>query len=249
MIWRNSHLIILYSILGFTLIIFNSCEEKKNNLLDLNTIPNQNPAIIFNSNLNYGELTDIDGNSYKTITIGNQTWMAENLKVTKYRNGDVIPNITDANQWGGLTTGAYCDFNNVPSNCIVYGKLYNGYVIIDNRNIAPLGWHVPTDAEWETLTTFLGGLCFAGGKLKETGTDHWISPNIEASNESGFTAIPNKLRSYNGFFFSDGEMGVWWSSTLNFSTLQGRSLSNNNPCIGYSDLSKVYGHSIRCIKD
>jgi uncharacterized protein (TIGR02145 family) len=135
-------------------------------------------------------VTDIDGNIYHTVTIGTQVWMVENLKTTKYRNGDPIPNVT-GNAWAALTTGAYCWYNNDAATYkATYGALYNWYAVADSRNIAPTGWHVPTDAEWTTLTTFLGGESVAGGKLKETGTNHWTSPNTGATNETGFTALP-----------------------------------------------------------
>src|SRR5665648_943598 len=104
-----------------------------------------------------GTVTDIDGNVYKTVTIGTQVWMAENLKTTKYRNGDPIPNITDATAWTNLTTGAYCNNNNDANYATTYGRLYNWYAVNDIRNIAPAGWHIPTKAEWTTLTTYLGG--------------------------------------------------------------------------------------------
>ena len=136
-------------------------------------------------------LTDIDGNDYKTVTIGTQVWMVENLKTTKYNDGTAIPNITDNTSWAALTTGAYCDNINTPSISTTYGRLYNWYAVDNNagtkvasnggKNVCPTGWHVPSDAEWTTLTTYLGGESVAGGKLKETGTTHWQSPNTGVS--------------------------------------------------------------------
>jgi uncharacterized protein (TIGR02145 family) len=121
---------------------------------------------IFNPNLTYGAVNDIDGNTYKTIVIGTQTWMAENLKTTKYRNGDTIPtNLTNA-AWSDATTGAYAIYNNDAANNTIYGKLYNWYAVTDSRNICPVGWHVPSDSEWTTLVNYLGGALVAGGKLK-----------------------------------------------------------------------------------
>ncbi len=160
-------------------------------------------------------MTDQVGNTYKTITIGTQTWMAENLRVTKYRNGDSIPNVTDDAAWEALTIGAHCSYANTtdPDIIATYGRLYNLFTLSDSRNIAPTGWHVPTDAEWTTLTTFLGGESVAGGKMKETGTTHWISPNTSATNESGFSATPVGGRYDNdGSFFYLGLNGSWWSS-------------------------------------
>ena len=168
----------------FTLV---SCSKKDD---PFNQVNNQNAATV----------TDIDGNVYHTVTIGTQTWMVENLKTTRYRNGEAIPNITDNASWAALITCAYCDYNNIPSNSITYGKLYNWYAVNDSRNIAPMGWHVSTDAEWTTLTTFLGGTSIAGGKLKENGTIHWNSPNVGATNETGFSALPGGYRLNSGFY-------------------------------------------------
>jgi len=135
-------------------------------------------------------ITDIDGNVYHSVTIGTQTWMVENLRTSKYRNGDSIINVTNNTSWSTLTSGAYCDYDNTPNNSIIYGKLYNWYAINDSRSIAPMGWHVPTDVEWTTLITYLGGESIAGGKLKETGIIHWETPNGDATNTSIFTGLP-----------------------------------------------------------
>ena len=121
----------------------------------------------------YNTVTDIDGNAYHTVAIGKQVWLVENLKVTRYRNGDQIPNVSDNKQWCNLTTGAYCNYNNDANNVTTYGRLYNWYAVHDIRNIAPKGWHVATDVEWKILTDYLGGETIAGGKLKETGTTLW----------------------------------------------------------------------------
>jgi uncharacterized protein (TIGR02145 family) len=138
---------------------------------------------------------DFEGNVYKTITIGTQTWMADNLRTTKYRNGDAIPEVTDSSAWINLITGAYCNYNNTRNNdtIVSYGRFYNLYAVTDNRNICPTGWHVSTDAEWTTLTDYLGGASVAGDKLKEKGTTHWESPNAGATNEIGFTALPGAI--------------------------------------------------------
>ena len=158
-------------------------------------------------------VTDIDGNIYNSVTIGNQVWMAENLKTTKYQNGEAIPNVTDDTEWSNLVTGAYSDYNNDPSNSDTYGRLYNWYAVDDSRNICPSGWHVPNYSEWTTLENYLGGYLVAGGKLKETGTTHWSSPNTGATNETGFTALPAGGRGSNpGDFIYLGERAVWWTS-------------------------------------
>ena len=123
------------------------------------------------------------------VIIGAQTWSAKNLDITTYRNGDTIPQVTDPEQWGALTTGAWCYYNNDSTNNAIYGKLYNWYAVIDSRGLAPLGWHVPSDKEWYTLIDYLGGVDIAGGKMKSV-SSLWISPNTGATNSSGFSALP-----------------------------------------------------------
>jgi uncharacterized protein (TIGR02145 family) len=195
-------------------------------------------------------VTDIDGNVYNTVTIGTQVWMAENLKTSHYRNGDPIPQVTDSTQWENLGSGAWCYYNNDPANGTIYGKLYNWYTVNDPRDLAPQGWHIPTDAEWTTLTTFLGGGNVAGGKLKETGTSHWLSPNFGATNESGFTGLPGGYRWYLGTFVYVGNYGVWWSSTEDYtSNAWGRFLIYSGSYIYLGSSSKPIGFSVRCVKD
>lgn len=198
-----------------------------------------------------GIVTDIDGNSYHTKTIGTQIWMVENYKVTHYRNGDSIPNITDSVKWKGDYTykGAQCDYNNSAFNSMVYGKLYNFYAVTDTRKLCPFGWHVPTDDEWTTLSNYLGGDTFAGGKLKETGTAHWISPNIGATNETGFTALPGGLRDFDGRFFEIGKVCSFWSSTSIYNFSWFRYLSNGDIWFGRINDVREDGFSVRCIKD
>ena len=196
-------------------------------------------------------ITDIDGNQYETVAIGNQVWMAENLKVTHYRNGDVISHLTDNNSWGGTSNGAYCAYNNNEDNVDTYGRLYNWYAVNDSRNIAPEGWHVPTDAEWTLLTDYLGGSNVAGGKLKEAGTEHWNSPNTGATNESGFTAFPGAFRNDYGSYWGMGYYGIFWSSTESFSTYAWyRHLYyGNSDVFRYNYASKQSGYSIRCVRN
>jgi len=197
-----------------------------------------------------GTVTDKDGNVYKTVIIGNQTWMAENLKTTKYRNGDPIPQVLENAKWGTLKTGAYCFYNNDPTKKTTYGALYNWLAVIDKRNIAPAGWHIPTDQEWATLTTFLGGRDQAGGKLKETLTTHWLDPNTGATNSTGFSGLPGGYRNSAGVSDKAGYCGGWWSSTAYSTTVAwyrytDYSTSNLYSCSGF----KNSGFSVRCIKD
>ena len=156
------------------------------------------------------EVIDIDGNIYHTVTIDTKVWLVENLNTTRYRNGKLIESITDAAKWNEIRTGAYCDNNNEPGNSIKYGKLYNFYAIQDSSNIAPVGWHVATNEEWSKLYL---GLANSGGMLKETGTTHWNEPNVGATNEIGFTALPGGARSSDGEYNSVGTIGAWWTST------------------------------------
>jgi uncharacterized protein (TIGR02145 family) len=195
-------------------------------------------------------VTDIDGNIYHTVVIGTQTWMLENLKVTHYRNGDAIPNVTDGAEWIGLLTGAYCDYDNTPDNSTTYGKLYNWYAVNDSRNLCPSGWHVPTDTEWTTLTDYLGGIDVAGGKMKETGTTHWNTPNTGATNESGFTALPGGGRNYYGTFDVIYDNGGWWSVTSDDLThAWSRYVYYLDETVTRNNNTKTSGWSVRCIKD
>lgn len=208
-------------------------------------------------------VTDIDGNVYNTITIGTQTWMAENLKTTKYNDGAAIPNITNNSSWYTKTTGAYCDLSNTPENSTTYGRLYNWYAVDNNaatmdksnggKNVCPSGWHVPTDDEWTILTTYLGGEDIAGGKLKETGTTHWASPNTGANNETGFTALPGGFRKYDGTFNNYVTLsGSWWSTTeLESSSSQARDrwMNYKNDDVRRDFDNKVSGNSVRCVKN
>jgi len=193
-------------------------------------------------------VTDIDSNVYNTVTIGTQTWLKENLKVTKYRNGDKIPNVTDNKQWGALRTGAYCDYDNISNNNTIYGRLYNCFTVVDSRNLCPTGWHVPTETEWKTLIKYLGGEEIAGGKLKSaTG---WFGPNTEATNSSGFTGLPGGQRTSDGTFRTIGNNGGWWSTTKHmFKHAFNGSVNTYGAYIDNCDYDKMFGLSVRCIKD
>ena len=203
-------------------------------------------------NINQATVTDIDGNIYHTINIGTQTWMIENLRVTKFRNGDLIPKVTDNIIWAGLSTPGYCWYNNDISNKTIYGAMYNWFTVADNRNITPIGWHVPTDNDFTLLTDFLNGESQAGGKMKEAGTINWNSPNSGATNESGFTGLPGGLRDYsNGSFRNMGSNGYFWTSLQsdNQRAWDRELFSNQVNCFRYFFDSKLYGFSIRCVKD
>ncbi len=208
-----------------------------------------------------GTVTDFDGNVYQTIAIGTQVWMAENLKVTHYRNGDPISNVTDNGAWEGLSSGAYCDYDNSADTADVYGRLYNWYAVDDSRSIAPTGWHVPTDEEWKQLEIYLGmneanadlsGYrgTDEGGKLKETGTAHWLDPNTGATDEYDFAALPGGYRVIYGDFLNIGVIGFFWTSTEYATNVAlYRSLDNANSSIYRGDYTMKGGFSVRCIKD
>ena len=209
----------------------------------------QNPTSGYGPNI-----TDTEGNSYKTVYIGTQQWMAENLKVSKYSDGTTIPNITDNTQWQNNTTGAWSYYNNDAANNAKYGKLYNWYAVSKtsngNKNVCPTGWHVPSDAEWTVLTDYLGGESVAGGKMKEAGTTSWKSPNTEATNISLFTGLPGNGRDGDGGYGGIGSSGSWWSSTeYDTSYAWSRLLSYYNGNAYRSSFSKRYGLSVRCLRD
>jgi len=194
-------------------------------------------------------VTDIDGNVYQTIQIGNQCWMAENLKVTHYSNGDAIPNVTNTNTWINLVIGSYCVYDNDTTYIDEYGILYNWYTVDDPRRLAPEGWHVPTDEDWNTLVNYIGGST-EGGKLKETGYEHWNPPNTGATNESGYTALPAGGRFWVGNFISIGEVGCFWSTAETSSgNAWYRVLYYNNKYVNRNNCLKYYGFSIRCVRD
>ena len=201
-------------------------------------------------------VTDIDGNVYQTVQIGDQLWMAENLKVTHYRNGDAIPTGYSNSEWVNLSTGAYCVYDDNETNADIYGYLYNWFAVDDSRNIAPEGWHVPMDGEWQTLVDYLGGGGMAGGKMKATGTIEggdglWYEPNTGATNESGFTALPGGYRdTYYGSDYNMGIYGSFWSSTEAISNYAwDRLLYYNYSGVYRNYYNKLYGFSVRCIRD
>ena len=199
-----------------------------------------------------GTVADYEGNQYKWVRIGDQVWMAKNLRATKYSDGTAIPNVT---AWSNPTTPAYCWYNNDSTTYSdQYGALYNWYAVdtvsTGERNLCPAGWHVPADAEWTTLTNFLGGTGVAGGKLKETDTKHWNSPNTGATNETGFTALPGGLIINFGWCENIGRDGYWWSTTEFDSELTlCLSVSNVNNRSLMEAIFKDFGLSVRCLRD
>ena len=194
--------------------------------------------------------TQISFSTYTYVTICKQQWMEKNLDVTTYRDGTVIPQVTDAATWSLLTTGAWCWYNNDPLNGAIYGKLYNWYAVNDPRGLAPQGWHIPTDAEWTTLNNLLGGDAAAGGKMKTTGTTRWAAPNTSATNESGFSGLPGGFRSFNGAFGDVGDVGRWWSATEFYSAIAlARSLYCGFGYLGRANYGKESGFSVRCLRD
>jgi uncharacterized protein (TIGR02145 family) len=194
-------------------------------------------------------LTDIDGNVYNIVIIGTQTWLAQNLKTTKYRDGSSIPLITDEYEWINSATAGYCWSDDDPTNRSIYGAFYNWYAV-NTGKLAPKGWHVPTEADWITLQNYLGGVSVTGGKLKETGTVHWNTPNTGATNESGFLALPGGYRSKaNGTFPTKFQKGVWWSSTGSISSFGRFIVSYNSASSDYQNDNGAFGFSVRCIRD
>lgn len=204
----------------------------------------------FTTSADLPTVSDYEGNIYNIITIGTQEWMQKNLMVTHYSTGDAISNVTDNTAWSGLTTDAFCWYNNDQAAYKgTYGALYNWYTVIDVRNVCPAGWHVPTDAEWTTLTTYLGGISAAGGKLKESGTAHWASPNEGATNETGFTALPGGNRYFNGAFEYTGSIGDWWSFSGTDATMAlSRGMYHHIGSVSVDNHDKRIGFSIRCLK-
>lgn len=196
-----------------------------------------------------GPISDIDGNIYQTVTIGTQTWMSENLKTTKYSDGTAVPNIVDLTTWAGIKSPSYCWYDNDISNKTIYGALYNWYTV-NTGKLCPSGWHVPSDAEWETLSNLVGGQ--VGGKLKETATAHWRSPNIGADNSTGFLALPGGYRQTNGYFNEILHIGFFWTAsapTADPAKAWVRFIYSE-----YATLFNAYdwknsGFSVRCIKD
>jgi uncharacterized protein (TIGR02145 family) len=238
---------------------------------DLDSITFRRPAVNPNGiNVPGPYVTDIDGNMYQSVSNCGLTFTKQNLNVSKYSDGTPIPQVQDPTQWASLTTGAWCYYNNDPTNGAVYGKLYNWYAVAGiydaaslanpalRKKLAPTGWHVPTDTEWSNLINCLdpnadGGNNFpntAGGKMKETGTTHWASPNIDATNTSGFTGLPGGFRYFNGTFYNIGNDGYWWSSSeLGSNNAWWRFLYYLDGSILRGSVYLTNGFSVRCLRD
>jgi len=190
-------------------------------------------------------VTDCDENVYQTVKIGNQIWMAENLKTTKYNDCTDIPIVSDEAIWRDLTSPGGSWYDNSESNKELYGGLYNRYAL-ETGKLCPIGWHVPTDEEWLTLINYLGGEHVAGGKLKEIGTVNWNAPNTGATNEYGFTALPGGFHSTSGSYLGIGGTAYWWSNSPSRRWFVHR---HSGDIYGYSNDNKNIGLSIRCVKD
>jgi uncharacterized protein (TIGR02145 family) len=204
----------------------------------------------FVSNITISQVTDKDGNVYKTVIIGTQEWMVENLNVEHYRNGDPIPQVQDADEWAGLKTGGWCYYENKLSNGKTYGKMYNWYAVTDPRGFTPEGCHIPSEVEWKQLLDFLGGAKVAGAKLKATTLWTSIKQNDEVTNESGFTALPSGKRFKKGSFDNLGKWACFWSSTeVDSGNAISRYLSYGDFIVYRFEDSKSFGFSVRCVKD
>jgi uncharacterized protein (TIGR02145 family) len=223
-------------ILGFALTFSNGCSKKDSS----STTTPASPIAV----------TDADGNGYHSITIGTQVWLVENLRTTKYNDGTSIPLVTDGTAWGADSTAAYCWYsNNEATYKNAYGALYNWYAV-NSGKLCPAGWHVPSDAEWHTLTTYLGDSTTAGGKLKEAGTSHWLSPNTGANNSTGFTALPSGSRYTDGAFYLNSKYGWLWSTTPSSATeIWHEYMQYNSSQLSRTAGAKTLGFSVRLIKD
>jgi uncharacterized protein (TIGR02145 family) len=209
-------------------------------------------GINYGAELNFKTLmtvADTNGNVYNTVVIGTQTWMVENLKTTSLNDSTLILNISDGVEWLNLTTPGYCWNNSDTTNIETYGLLYNWYAV-NTGKLCPAGWHIPNDEDWIILREFLGGESIAGGKLKESGITHWNEPNIDATNETGFTSLPGGAASEMMEFIDFLREGYWWSSTYHepFINVVQMSFSwglmNNNVWFNMNN-----GASVRCVKD
>ena len=205
--------------------------------------------------INGSVVIDVDGNNYESIVINGKQWMKENLNVSKYRNGEVIPEVTDLAEWDALTTGAWCYYENTTDNGTTYGKLYNWYAINDPRGLAPTGWHIPSDTEWTSLTNFLGGTSAAGIKMRDLG-DTWSTSAVLATNQAGFSALPAGYGyltySYDPVdepFNSLGDVAFWWSATSTGTNTAYSLNVNLNNSVTRSAILKKTALSVRCVKN
>lgn len=235
--------------LAATILFLTGCKKEEDD-----APPTPSPAAV--------TVTDIDGNTYSTVTIGDQVWMTEDLRVTRYRDGSIIPTGMDDSAWWTQTSGASCSYMNDPANDSIYGRLYNWYAVDDALGLCPQGWHVATDADWQQLeatlgmpSTQLGAIGQrgeaqnVGGKLKSL--ELWAAPNTGATNESGFSALPNGLRHslFGGFNFL-GQLGHWWTATpTNASEAVNRDMDYDRAIVGRYNSDKRSGYCVRCLRD
>jgi uncharacterized protein (TIGR02145 family) len=248
--YSNIFIINLLFMTCICLFMFSTCSKNKNNP--------------FNSSIDSIAKTflDIDRNIYHVVKIGDQFWMSENLSVTRYSNGDSIPNVINNINWSKLTTGGYCIYYNDTSNIKIHSVLYNWAAINDPRCLAPQGWHVPSDNEWKQLEIYLGMSpteadrnkdwrgTDEGGKLKETGTVHWYSPNTGATNECNFSALAGGYRGYDGSFLEMGNIATFWSSTkssVHEANIRGINFDRSSLLRFDGDIR--CGFSVRCVMD
>lgn len=243
---KRKNRIWMYSliVLGLTAIIMTGCEK------DDDTKPEPITSTV----------TDLDSNTYVTVKIGSQTWMVENLRTTKFNDNTAIPEIAGNEQWATLTTPGYCWYDNNINYKDPYGALYNWHAVATGK-LAPQGWHVATKEDWEQLINYLGGPTVAGAKLKEIGTSHWINPNDDATNEIGFTAVPNGYRddhegpfdmNFDGIFHNIYYRANWWTGTQDVDfpeTAWAVDMLWNSNSIGLNNSPKGPGRAIRCVKD
>lgn len=197
-----------------------------------------------------GGITDIDGNTYRTVRIGDQVWMAENLRSTRFRDGSPIPQVPSQADWEALGSAAWASYDNNALNIAAFGMLYNGFAAEDPRGLCPSGWRIPTDTDWMLLTEHLGGESEAGGKLKSTGTKVWNNPNVAATDEVGFSALPAGYRFRNGMFDHIGSGAYWWTAADSSASVMTYRMAHYD----YADLSwnrssKSTGYSVRCVKE
>jgi uncharacterized protein (TIGR02145 family) len=250
--------------LSYSMSVYQSKVNSKSDF-DIRTIDsiefenNQTMKIVQSGDTKSFNISDIDSiiftfNTCTEIQIGNQIWMCKNLDVDHYRNGNSIPEVRDDKEWSKLTTGAWCYYNNDPALGAIYGKLYNYYALDDPRGLAPIGWHIAS-SEWKTLIVSLGSESHSGAKLKETGTLHWNSTNLGATNETGFTALPGGVRhSKDGKFNYLGKIGQWWMMGATYwdgidILARYYCMYNSEEIIAYGSTVREAGLSVRCVKD
>jgi len=207
-------------------------------------------GVIDESSVTYGVLKDNNGNTYKIVKIGTQVWMAENLKVITYNDGDTIPNSTNSLNWSKLSSGAFCNYNNSSENISIYGRIYNGFAVKTGK-LCPTGWHIPNETEWTTLITTVGGDKVAGLTLKDMGAARWDLRTSNANNRYGFTSIPSGARAVSGGFHDMGNTATYWSSSsvdaktyMHFIELGTDSLSIETSLDDNSN-----GYSVRCLRN